>query len=115
MKTKEKRCTPAIDMIALLRNTQRLLTPSEAANVLNKHVETIYRDLRKRRIPAVLDGWRWKIDPRKLADWLEERSTDTGLSKVPAPRTPAPREIVGGLRSHSQTSTTGIQTKDFAR
>jgi excisionase family DNA binding protein len=73
----------ANDLIAKLRRMTSVLTPNETSRVLHKHVETIYRMIADRRLPAVLDGSRWKIDPSKLADWIEQRSTEFRPSTKP--------------------------------
>ena len=68
------------DLVAYLRRQRRLLTPQEAAKILGKHRETVYTMIHEQRLPAVLDGNRWKIDPSVLADWIEER---TGVFVAP--------------------------------
>lgn len=65
---------PNEDLVAYLRRQRRLLTTNEVARILGKHRETIYRMIHARQLPVVLDGARWKIDPAKLADWVDKRS-----------------------------------------
>jgi len=62
------------DLIAYLRRIRRLLTTKELSIALGKHPETIYRMVAA-GFPAVRDGWRWKFDSVRVADWLETRTT----------------------------------------
>jgi excisionase family DNA binding protein len=60
------------DLIAHLRTLRKCLTPKEMAVLLHKHPETIYKMIKK-GFPAFRDGRRLKLDPCKVADWLEKR------------------------------------------
>jgi excisionase family DNA binding protein len=59
------------------------LTVKEAAKILRKHRETIYRHIKDDGLPAIKDGRRWKIDSRALADWYRNWTART----LPSPRT----------------------------
>jgi len=62
------------DLAAKLRRMPGLLTPREAARLMHKHPETLYRMIASKRIAAIRDGSRWKIDPNEVAKWIEQRS-----------------------------------------
>lgn len=62
------------DIVAYLRRIHRYLTTKEVSIILRKHPETIYK-LIKLGFPAIRDGSRWKHDSCRVADWIEERST----------------------------------------
>jgi excisionase family DNA binding protein len=68
------------DLVGFLRRLRRLLAPKEVAVLLGKHRESIYDLIHEKRLPAILDGNRWKIDPAALADWIDER---TGVFVAP--------------------------------
>jgi hypothetical protein len=65
------------DMDARLRSIRRYITPKELAALLHWHLETVYRKI-KAGMPADRDvgeegkGWRLKIYPPKIANWLRE-------------------------------------------
>ena len=62
------------DLIAYLRRMRRYLTTKELSILLGKHPETVYRMVAC-GFPAIRDGHRWKFDSLKVADWLEQRTT----------------------------------------
>ena len=51
----------------------RLLTVSEAAEILNTSVKTVYRRLRTGELPAYRDGGILRIHPDDLARYIAER------------------------------------------
>lgn len=57
------------NVLDYLERLNCFLTVKEAARILRKHPETIYRHIDDDELPAVKDGRRWKIDSRELADW----------------------------------------------
>ncbi len=63
------------DVLSYLRKIRRYLTTKEVSIVLRKHPETVYRMIGD-GFPAMRDGGRWKYDSCKVADWIEQRSTD---------------------------------------
>lgn len=77
--TAEKKRTTEDDLITRLRRMCRLLSVKEAALILKKHPETIYRMIHDQRLAAVLDGARWKIDPQRLADYIARRSVNQNM------------------------------------
>lgn len=87
--------SPSDNLASRLRCLHRLLTTAEVAHILNKHPETIYRMIRN-GFPATRDGNRWKIDPCKVADWIEQRSIGVVPSTSASASGPAPKPL-GGL------------------
>lgn len=74
------------DLISYLRRIRRLLTTKELSIALGKHPETIYRMVAA-GFPSVRDGWRWKFDSTRVADWLEQRTTQTAARGGPEAET----------------------------
>src|ERR1039457_2002706 len=66
-----------------LEGTNCYLTVSEVAKILRKHPETVYRHIRKDKLPSIKDGRRRKIPPSGLADWIRQWTT----RKSSSPRT----------------------------
>ncbi len=95
MKGRTNTCDAAHDIIAKLRRMPALLTVREAAKVTHKHPETIYKMIHDNRIPAFLDGARWKIDPSRIAEWLELRSTQFKPAPTQTPEKPTPKRPDG--------------------
>jgi excisionase family DNA binding protein len=62
------------NLISQLRSLHRFLTAKEVAKLLNCHTETIYKKIKHQGLPTTRDVGRWKIDPHRLADWIEKRS-----------------------------------------
>ena len=63
---------PPESVIAYLRSLRRTVTVKEAAKIIARHPETFYR-LIATGLPAAKSGRTWRIDPIRLADWLEEQ------------------------------------------
>jgi excisionase family DNA binding protein len=63
------------DVLDFLRQQKRYLTASEAARILSKNIQTLYRHIREDSLPAKKDGGRWKIDSTELANWFEAWTT----------------------------------------
>ena len=65
---------PNHNLISYLRGLNRFLTAPETAKLLHCHLETLYLKIKNEGFPATRDVGRWKIDPHRLADWIEKRS-----------------------------------------
>jgi hypothetical protein len=76
------RITPHEDLIAYLRRIRKCLTTRELSTLLKKHPESVYRMIAL-GFPAIRDGARWKFDPSKVADWLEQRTTLSSARAAP--------------------------------
>lgn len=70
----EKKITPPLadDLPAYLRTLRRLLNTSEVADILGIHVETVYALINDKILPAKKYGSHWRIQPSKLADFIED-------------------------------------------
>lgn len=54
----------------MLNDTNRLLTPDDAAAYLGLHAETVRRMARQRRIPCSKIGRYWRFRPADLDDFM---------------------------------------------
>ncbi len=72
------------NVLDYLERLNLYLTVKEAAKILRKHPETIYRHTKEDGLPAIKDGRRWKIDSSALADWYRKWTA----RKSSGPRTP---------------------------
>jgi hypothetical protein len=64
---------PDDSLVTRLRQIDHYITPRDAAYLLGSDRETVYDMLHQQPGLGHLVGHRWKVDPRKLADWLELR------------------------------------------
>ena len=71
---------PAEGICAYLRGLRRLLTVAEVAEILRRHQETVYKLIGRKNLPASKHQHGWRIDPARLADWIEAQD-----SAAPAP------------------------------
>jgi excisionase family DNA binding protein len=55
-----------------------VLTLEEAAEFLKVHPSTIYRLLRKHKIPAFKIGSDWRFNRESIEKWIEKRESDEG-------------------------------------
>jgi excisionase family DNA binding protein len=51
----------------------RLLTLSEAANLLQVSTRTLQRMIRNRELPALKVGGQWRVRETQLRQWVESR------------------------------------------
>jgi len=58
---------------AYLRGLRRELTVKETAKILARHPETVRIMIATMGLPAVKRGGTWRIDPIRLADWLDAK------------------------------------------
>ena len=58
----------------------RLLTLSEAANLLQVSTRTLQRMIRNRELPAFKVGGQWRLRETQLRQWVENR--ESSLVKV---------------------------------
>jgi excisionase family DNA binding protein len=56
-----------------------VLTLEEAAEFLKVHPSTIYRLLRKHKIPAFKIGSDWRFKRESIEKWIEKRESDEGV------------------------------------
>ena len=56
----------------------RLLTLSEAAQVLHVSTRTLQRMIRKNDLPAFKVGGQWRVRESQLAEWLRLREGSSG-------------------------------------
>lgn len=63
---------PPDSIIMFLRGLRRMLTVKEAARILGRHRETVYEWIAA-GLPATKQGRTWRIDPIRLAAWLESK------------------------------------------
>lgn len=56
-----------------LRSLRRELTVKETARILARHPETVRIMIATAGLPAVKRGRTWRIDPIRLADWLDAK------------------------------------------
>jgi excisionase family DNA binding protein len=75
---------PPNSIIEYLRNQRELWTIKRAARALAHHPETVYTLIKNNGLPATKDGRRWKIDPIRLADWLEGQDSAPTVIAQPA-------------------------------
>ena len=64
---------PPESIIVFLRNLRRLLTVGDVAKILSRHPETVYGWIAAGGLPASKQGRTWRIDPIRLAAWLEAK------------------------------------------
>ena len=62
---------PADSISAYLRGLRRLLSTREVAAILGRHQETILFWIGTKNLPATKQGRTWRIDPVRLAAWIE--------------------------------------------
>jgi len=60
-------------IVAYLRSLRRELTIKETARILARHPETVRTMITTVGLPAVKRGGSWRIDPIRLASWLEAK------------------------------------------
>lgn len=65
--------SPPDSVLASLRLQRAYLSVSQVSRLLGRHRETVYILISADGLPAVKDKRRWKVDPIRLADWLEMR------------------------------------------
>jgi excisionase family DNA binding protein len=58
-----------------------VLTLEEVAQFLRVHPSTVYRLLRKRRIPAFKVGADWRFNQDSVEKWVKEGETANGLNQ----------------------------------
>jgi len=58
---------------AYLRGLRRELTVKETSKILARHPETVRIMIATAGLPAVKRGKSWRIDPIRLADWLDAK------------------------------------------
>jgi excisionase family DNA binding protein len=58
----------------------RLLTLSEAAQLLQVSTRTLHRMIRNGTLPAFKVGGQWRVRERQLRDWVEGRERSAGES-----------------------------------
>jgi excisionase family DNA binding protein len=61
---------------------EKVLTLKEVAELLRTHPSTIYRLLRKRRIPAFKMGSDWRFNREAIDQWISEREAADSLAKT---------------------------------
>jgi excisionase family DNA binding protein len=67
----------------------KVLKLEELAELLRVHPSTIYRLLRKRKIPGFKLGSEWRFSQKSVERWVKERESDTGSDQSPrAPQAP---------------------------
>lgn len=54
--------------------TDRILTASEAADVLNISLPTLYKLIEEDDLPAFRVGTHWRIPERQLRNWVDASS-----------------------------------------
>lgn len=64
-----------MDLIQQLRQRDTFLNTAEVMNLLDMSRGTLCEWVRAGRISAVRKGNAYLFDPRRLADWLTERTT----------------------------------------
>lgn len=62
---------PADSISAYLRGLRRLLSTREVAAILGRHQETVLFWIANKNLPAIKHGRTWRIDPVRLAAWIE--------------------------------------------
>jgi excisionase family DNA binding protein len=65
--------TSSKTIIEQLEERKTMLSVPEVATLLNEHVDTIYRRVKRGKMPHIKIGFNAKFDPRELAAWLRER------------------------------------------
>lgn len=58
---------------AYLRSLRHELTIKDTARILARHPETVRMMIVTAGLPAVKRGKSWRIDPIRLADWLDAK------------------------------------------
>lgn len=58
-------------IVAYLRSLRRELTIKDTARILARHPETVRTMITTVGLPATKRGGSWRIDPIRLANWLE--------------------------------------------
>ena len=51
-----------------------MLTVDQVAEVLRVHKSTIYRLVKRGKLPAFRVGSDWRFDPERLDEWVERQS-----------------------------------------
>ncbi len=73
---------------------ETLLTASEIAQHLRLHVETVYRLIHQKRLPAIKIGGQWRFRQSEVEQWLsmqtehqlgDECLESTGSVQIPHP------------------------------
>jgi excisionase family DNA binding protein len=59
----------------------RLLTLSEAAQMLHVSTRTLQRMIRKNDLPAFKVGGQWRVRESQLAQWIRFREAPSGLAE----------------------------------
>lgn len=60
-------------IVAYLRGLRRELSIKDTARILARHPETVRMMILTAGLPAVKRGKSWRIDPIRLADWLDAK------------------------------------------
>lgn len=68
------------DLPSHLRKIKRWLVTKEVAVIMHWHTESVYRRIRNDGFPAHRDKHRWKFDPSKVADWIEQQAGNVVLA-----------------------------------
>ncbi|ADW67171.1 helix-turn-helix domain-containing protein [Granulicella tundricola] len=71
-----------MDLIEQLRQRNTFLSTLETMDLLDMSRGTLCEWVRAGRISAVRKGNAYLFDPRRLADWLAERTTNMGRRKA---------------------------------
>jgi excisionase family DNA binding protein len=71
-----------MDLVQELRQRGTYLSTAEVMSLLDTSRGTLCEWVRVGRISAVRKGNAYLFDPRRLADWLSERTTNVGRRTV---------------------------------
>jgi excisionase family DNA binding protein len=63
----------------------KVMTLEGLAELLRVHPSTIYRLLRKRKIPGFKLGSDWRFSQELVERWVKERESDTGSDQSSRP------------------------------
>jgi len=70
---KAQELDPPTSIGAYLRSLRRELTIKDTARILARHPETVRIMVSTLGLPATKRGGSWRVDPIRLADWLEAK------------------------------------------
>ena len=65
----------AFDVIAELSSRRKALTVMDVANMLGVSKQTVYDHVKRGNLPALQMGTTVRLNPRDVADWLQQRQT----------------------------------------
>jgi len=68
---KAQELDPPASIGAYLRSLRRELTVRDTSKILARHPETVRIMIATEGLPATKRGGSWRIDPIRLADWLD--------------------------------------------